>query len=835
MKTALTLLISVLVGMCCPAPGIAQSTGAHHAFRFTHTPLHTVIDSLMKWFPPPIIFLDQDVEGIYVTAYCPTDNFEQILNSVLNGTSLLWMQTGSQIILKKQHEKSAQYTSTLSGILTDSLTGDWIAGVTVYLETIDEDPNPSRLHWTFSNAFGFFSIPQIPFGHYRFILRSIGYQSDTQSISLVSDKPIQINKRMTPKEFVVHDVLVEGMQMPLSSVNGISHGVYLPSVPTDQNQYLLDGGQIYNPAHVGGVLSTFNADALNDVSIALGGVPPDYGGRVGGILDLSMREGNRKNISGLAETGSLSSSVLFEGPLADQTTFLISGRQSYPDAVLRFVQPASSPIDFGYSELTAKLVNRLNSNQQISLSGYFGNDSYRNSVSAHAQQLQNNFSWSNSMMDLRWIGITAPSLFLSSSLVYSRYGFDLQHGWTINSIPYSGTPLSSKYSIEDFNFHALAEAYYDESHTVRSGVELVHHGIDATISEFSSQTASLSLQGYSAWEASFYLQDQWKIFPGMSVNLGARATSFIGDHGSFSAIDPRFSLLISLDEQTRVYSSFSTINQFLHPYRNSGVFLLYPTTFWYPSTDSLHPTTSLHVALGFEHAMTNDEYLSSVESYYRVTNNLHEFLLDTTVAASEDLNNAVLFGTGRTYGFIFHLEKHRGNFTGSINYNLSWAYEKFSQLNNGNEFSPPFDRRHEVQIQAQYRFDENWNAGALCVFTSRQSSSITQLFILSNSPLTTNHSKGVSISNSNGGYDVIDINGSRLPGFQRMEVNISRRLLLFNLPSQFTLRFLNSYGLLDPYEWTLQQNTMRSLQWNADLRPIELFPLYPVLEFSVRF
>jgi hypothetical protein len=80
----------------------------------------------------------------------------------------------------------------------------------------------------------------------------------------------------------------------------------------------------------------------------------------------------------------------------------------------------------------------------------------------------------------------------------------------------------------------------------------------------------------------------------------------------------------------------------------------------------------------------------------------------------------------------------------------------------------------------------------------------------------------------------VDINGSRLPGFQRFELDVTRRFFLLNLSCQFSLRFMNSYGLLDPFIWKLQ-NTTDGLKWNASLREQNLFPLYPAIEIMVRF
>jgi hypothetical protein len=832
MKTVATLFFSIILVVVLPREGAAQNTGEHSSFEWNKIPLRASLDSLMKRFPESIVYLDKDVEGKNVSVFCTNCSCDQALDSLLSGTSLMWIRRGNQIIVTAQDTEQTRRYGTVSGTVTDSITGEWIVDASVLLQDSAGQIYKTVRRWCPTNAFGFFSLPRVPIRQYTLVVRAMGYETVKQNIETKAGKSIQCAFGMIQKNIVVREVTIEGQRATLISANGISHSTYHRSVPTDQNQYMLDGGRIYNPAHFGGIISTFNPEVLNDVQVALGGLPPLYGGRVGGIVDLSMRDGSRRQFSGSCGLGTLGSNLSLEGPVTGTTTFLVSGRRGYPDIAMRvFPHEGVKSSLLGSSELITKITQRLSGSDQISLSGYLGKDTYNNEAEGDGIALKNDFSWGNRMFDLRWIGIVTPSLFLHASAVYSRYDFALHHNINWNSINSSNPQFSSNYVIEDFNINAHAENYYDEDHTIRAGIEFTHHRIDGSISKFSSQTAPFSLHNLSVWEAAVYLQDRWKILPGIAAELGGRATSFTSENGSFSAIDPRFSLLVSFDEQTRLYSSFSAINQFIHPYRQSGVFIIYPAIFWYPSTETARPSTSLHVTLGMERSLNDDEYIVSAETYYRITNDLHEFGLDSISAQVEDLEQILLLGKGRMYGFTCSLRKRTGDLTGILTYNYSWSGETFAKINRGSEFNPPFDRRHELQGAVSYAAGD-LVLSALCVVQSRKSSVVEPKVVMDKFITGWDGRVGENGLVQNG---FVDINGSRLPGFQRLELDVTRRFSLLNLSCQFSLRFMNSYGLVDPFIWKLQRNASNELRWNATLQNVSLFPLYPAVEIMVRF
>ena len=799
---------------------VAQDRESVHSFRFRQTELRAALDSLLRWYSVPLIYLEKDVDGKHVTTECSECNFEQALERLIDGQQLRWKVIGDQVLLERHRIESADSASTLGGTVTDSLTGEWVAGANVYLYAdADHDlETPYRVCST--NQFGFFSLRNIQPGSYMLIIRSVGYRTKNERVKLQPGTAIVHDLSLCQQDVQLEEITVEGQRSALAASEGISRGVYIRATPSDHNHYLLEGARIYNPSHFGGVMSTFNTDALRDVHVLAGGAPPYYGGRIGGVLDVTLRSGLAERVSGTAGVGSLGSNLMIEGPIAERTTFVISGRRGYPDIFFPRYNSSETPSDLNSLELMTKVSHQLAGNHRLFLSGYFGRDTYDRNIADAGGQLLNTLRWGNAAANLRWIGIVSPSLFVHASAIYTYYGFDVEHRLT----GFGNTQaFPSNYSIEDAALRAHAEHFYDEHHTVRGGVELIHHRITGTMSEFSTQIAPVALSGRSSWELSVYFQDQWRLTQSVSAELGARATSFITSQGSFSGIDPRFSLLVSLDDDTRLYSSFTSVNQFVHPYRHSGIFLFSPTIFLYPSTEKIHPSTSLQFSLGMEKNFDENKYTLAIESYYRVTQKLHEFAFDTTRVAFDE---AILFGEGTNYGAELTFSKRTGDFTGTIRYTLAWARNRFAELNDGKPYASRFDRRHEVYASISFSLNENWNVGALCLLSSNQSPSLLpQVTTFSGSPPRVTYEKSSSF----------DLNGGRLPGFQRLELRATHRFSWWGLPFQATLRLLNGYGLLDPFAWELRDSPDNRLKWRATFDGPDLFPLHPVVNLNVKF
>jgi hypothetical protein len=80
-----------------------------------------------------------------------------------------------------------------------------------------------------------------------------------------------------------------------------------------------------------------------------------------------------------------------------------------------------------------------------------------------------------------------------------------------------------------------------------------------------------------------------------------------------------------------------------------------------------------------------------------------------------------------------------------------------------------------------------------------------------------------------------DLNGGRLPRFQRLEFRLMHSFGWWGVPFQAEVRMLNGYGLIDPFVWALRRIPDERLKWSAGVDPPPLFPLYPVVSVSARF
>ena len=100
----------------------------------------------------------------------------------------------------------------------------------------------------------------------------------------------------------------------------------------------MDGISLFNPAHVMGIFSTFNEDALARATLYKGPIPAAYGGASSSVLDVGLDSGDPYSYHGALTVGILAAKIKASGPiLSDKLTFAVSARRSYVDMFLKMV------------------------------------------------------------------------------------------------------------------------------------------------------------------------------------------------------------------------------------------------------------------------------------------------------------------------------------------------------------------------------------------------------------------------------------------------------------------------------------------------------------------
>lgn len=213
-------------------------------------------------------------------------------------------------------------SATISGIITDSTTGDQMIGanILIYKDSINTDKPPFK--GTSSNRYGFYVIPNVPKGKYSIIFRSIGFKTKIEEVNItVISGTLRLNVKMKQEDVKLQEIVVkdkkiddvglstidispELLQM-LPSFSGevdifktlqmlpgvkvasdMSTGLYVRGGSPDQNLTLVDGMVVYSPAHLGNIASSFNSNAVHDIRLIKGAYPAEYGGRLSSVLDI---------------------------------------------------------------------------------------------------------------------------------------------------------------------------------------------------------------------------------------------------------------------------------------------------------------------------------------------------------------------------------------------------------------------------------------------------------------------------------------------------------------------------------------------------------------------
>ena len=749
-------------------------------------------------------------------------------------------------------------SGSIAGTVAESGTGEAVIGISVMLfeDSVAVNERVS-LRGVSTNKFGFFSLPNIPYGQHFLVVRGVGFRTLVQKVHLSSENnQLLLTVRLESEPILLQEIEIRGerqsnststvntidispkilQQLPslggeidlfrtlqllpgVKTISEISSGLYVRGGSPDQNLNLLDGVIVYNPSHLAGFISTFNPDALHNVRLIKGAFPAEYGGRLSSVIDITMKEGSQEKVSGAGGISMLSSRLTVEGPINDESTFMISGRRVYFDLLLKlFGKPREAPTYYFY-DFNMKANYRLSETDRIYVSGYLGDD-----VLEAAEEIQDQYEilWGNRTGSLRWMHIVSANLLTNITLSHSRFRFSTR---IVDDNSFGDREdFSTLSQVNDYTIRGEVQYFPNETHTFKTGGEITWHSFRAAASmvrEF------LSAQHLTSLDASVFVQDEWKISQQFSTNLGLRAYYF--KSGNYLQMEPRLSVSYSFTDQWKMNASSCVAHQFLHlVVRNDIVF---PTDLWFPSTSTIPPGKSVQYTFGMETTVLGDHFLLGIEGYHKQMSHLLEYKPNADFSIGIPLESQFTKGSGRSYGIEFFLNRRVGELTGWIGYTLSWTTRTFAGLNKGKPFSTRYDTRHDISAVAAYRLGERWELGATWVYRSGQAytSPTGQYYFL--------HPDDRYIV---GPYlDYSGLNSHRLPAFHKLDLNFMYKFRWFDLPFQLAINIYNAYNQRNVFaqffDTTFEYGPGNTVKRTVKARRITLFPFLPTLGLSFKF
>ena len=738
-----------------------------------------------------------------------------------------------------------QLTSTLSGFVRDGSDGERLPNAAVAIAV------ENRELGALSNAEGYYAIPDIPAGTWVVTASYIGYTTQRDTLALAAGQALrwdielerqalemvevvveaeatatsEVNQRPSVVALQVTDVqqmaamaepdLLRSLQLlpGVQSASDFSSGLYVRGGGPDQTGILLDQMRLYNPSHAFGFFSTFNPDAIKDVTFYKGAYPAQYGGSLSAILDVQNRDGNRRNFSTSGGVSLISSRLMSEGPLG-QGSWMVAGRRTYIDPVLRAVRRTTDELDglgYWFYDVNAKVNTQLSPNDNLMLSAYRGNDhldiSLGISDSTNTDTLSFGFgnNWGNEALTGRWTHVFSPALFGRVIAQYSKYHSDI----TLNLF---GTPIAVRNRVRDVSIKGDLDYFAAANHTLRTGVGLTLFRFDYGVL-FDQYENDQVVKPYLL---TAYVQDNWQVTPLTEARLGLRGT-YYGEGGHLS-LNPRFSLSRVLQEGWRVKLAGGSYRQYLQLVSSEG---FSGGDLWLPLDETVEPGRSYQAVAGLEWEPANS-YRFSVETYYTDLANL--VVLDEEQGENDEQETSEdIFktgGTGYATGVELFAEKRRGRLSGWLGYTLGWTRRTFPDIDGGRTFPPKYDRRHDVSLTATYRL-ARWTWTANLVYGTGQAYTPAAARYTLRDPASDRPVDRLLAASRN---------TARLLPYHRLDVGMRRTFGLFSADVDFYLQIFNAYNRRN--EWFIQYDPNDSTEQPIVVR---MLPIVPTFGFDFRF
>ena len=765
----------------------------------------------------------------------------------------------------------------LSGVVSDTKNNETLIGVSVYISELNIG--------TYTNEYGFYSI-SVPKGNYTVQVSYIGFKTITEKIE--SNQNAKKNFSLMESNLELKEVVITkniyrtNIKKPEMSVNKLSINTIkqmpailgetdviksiltLPGVTNagegqsgfnvrggsaDQNLVVLDEATIYNTSHLFGFFSVFNTDAIKDLKLYKGGIPSRFGGRVASVLEIYQKDGNNTNFHMNGGIGIISSRLLLEGPIVkNKGSFLFAGRSSYAHLFLKLTDNKNSAY---FYDLNTKLSYKINDNNNLYASGYFGRDVF---------SLNESFvnTYGNSVLNLRWNHLFSNKLFSNLSLIYSDY----YYGLTLDFIGFNWDS-----GIKNYNLKYDFKHYLSDKVKLFYGANAIYHDFNPGKIEPTNAASGINpnqLTKKYAFEPSVYIDIEQQITDKLAINYGLRYSKFyrLGDEeinlyannqavvynedfqiyekatpigteyfgknktiAQFGNLEPRVSIAYTLNESTSIKASYNRMSQYLHLISNTQSPT--PLDVWTPSDAYLKPQILDQVALGYFKNFQNDDYTLEVETFYKKLKNRLDYIDGADLIANDDIEQVVLNGEARAYGLEILARKNNGKLNGWISYTLSRSEQRTpgrtaveTGINNGEWYKTGWDKLHNIAVTSMYKLNEKW--------------SLSSIFSLQS---------GQPVTYPNGQYQYQGItvptyslrNENRLPTYHRLDISatlIPEKNKNRNWYGEWVFGIYNVYSRKNAASISFRQNQDSG---NNEAVRLSIFGIVPSVTYNFKF
>lgn len=724
----------------------------------------------------------------------------------------------------------AQFAN-IRGFVYQQENGEPSIFITVYLE--------GTTHGAVTDVNGYYSITKIPPGSYTLRITSLGNDSIKETMTVkagdiitkkiyLKKSPIQLKtieisaeqeakksdvrisvNTITPKE--IKQIPTVGGEPDLAQYLQVLPGIvftgdqggqlYIRGGTPVQNKVLLDGMIIYNPFHSIGLFSVFDADIIRNADVYTGGFGAQYGGRISSIMDITTRDGNKKQLSGKVSASTFGAKTLVEGPLGKNkdnaggsSSFILSAKTSYLPTTSKYVYSYVDPngLPFSFNDFYGKTSFNANNGSKLNLFGFNFSDHVK-------YQALSDLNWKSYGGGSNFILIPPNSpVLVKGHFAYSSYGIEMKE----ELFP------SRKSDVRGFNM-GFDFTYFLGKNQLEYGIEALGF---KTNFEFYNSVNRLIQQEESTTELGAYFR--YKIISKnkkLIIEPGFR-TQYYASLSNFSP-EPRLGIKYNLTDKFRLKFASGLYSQNLIAANSDRdvVNLFYG---FLSGPDNLQETLTkqdgsvkpinhslqkaYHVIGGMEYDLFK-HFDINLEGYYKNftqltninRNKIYEDNADNATKPDYQKKDFIV-ETGSAMGVDVVVKYDYKHFYFWTVYSLGFV----KRWDGIQEYSPQFDRRHNINLVGSYAFgkhhswevDARWNFGSGFPFTPTAGFYPKQTFSggINSNYISSNEELGILYG---------DYNSHRLPAYHRLDLNVKKK---FDFSENSTLEV--AVGVTNAYD-----------------------------------
>ena len=473
------------------------------------------------------------------------------------------------------------------------------------------------------------------------------------------------------------------------------------SSPND-SQVFLDGQPVPLLYHFGGLTSFYNSRMIDRIDFYPGNFSVRYGRKVGGIIDVGVRDGRMDQVHGVADINLIDASLLLEVPLGERASLAVAARRSYIDFFLSSVLPegtislTAAPVYYDYqSVFTWKPTSR----DRIRLQVYGSSDRFeavlpapndgdpavRGNLDLSTQFHRFQASWRRALTD-----DVDQNLELSLGSTNLRIALGSAFSLTIDTIPINAR---AEWTMRlSRNVRIVAGMDIQSGPTDISFVGPAPQQQDGSTDgrPLSSQPQLTFADSVGVYRPGAYIETSIRPFDPLQIVMGLRLDWYRDI--KWWSFDPRLSARYTLDRHWSIKAGigmFSQPPEFQETANGIG-------------NTNLLPQRALHISGGFDHKF-NRQFSLGIEGFYK---SLQHVIVGNDTGLRFDNG-----GVGNIYGLeIAGRANPVGRFFGFLSYTLMRSERRDGPGEPWRLYD--FDQTHILTLSGVYRLGRGWEASA---------------------------------------------------------------------------------------------------------------------------